>query len=92
MDAVSATLPRDAPQVEAPSQPLIEEWTTFIRAMEDYYAAPVRQTPAEVLTAASWAARFGLHPPAVPAPGRARDARPIPCAPGRSPDTPQAGA
>jgi hypothetical protein len=91
MQAVSATLPRDAPRVEALSQPLIEDWTTFIRAMEAYYAAPVRQTPAEVLAAASWAACVGLHPPAVPAADRATDARPRTRAPGRYPDAPRAG-
>jgi len=69
MHIADATLPRDAPRAEAPSQPLIEEWATFIRAMEEHYPAPVRQTPEEVLTAANWAARFGLHPPAVPASG-----------------------
>jgi len=78
MRIADATLPRDVPHGEALSPPLIEDWTSFIRAMEAYYAAPMRHTPAEVRTAATWAARCGLHPPAVSGPGRATKVRPIP--------------
>ena len=78
MDSADATLPRDVPHGEALSPPLIEDWTSCIRAMEAYHAAPVRHTPAEVRTAATWAARCGRQPPVLPASGRATNVRPIP--------------
>jgi len=64
-----AIAPATPPPETAP-QPLIDAWLTYLRAMEAQYDAPVRQTPEEALTAASWAAGFGLRPPALPSPRR----------------------
>ena len=66
MHAIGATVPREASHPESLS-PLIQGWRTYIRAMEDHYAAPVQHTPAEALAAATWAARLHMHPPVVPA-------------------------
>ena len=66
MSAVGATIQRESPHHEPRVQPLVQDWMTFIRAMEDRYAAPVRHTPAEVLATATWATRVGAHPPAGP--------------------------
>jgi hypothetical protein len=59
-----------APPLDARSQALVGGWMTFIHRMEDVYDAPVRQTPDELRTAAAWAARLGLQPPALPTPHR----------------------
>ena len=67
MHAVDATSPRASPHPASVPRPLIQTWRRFIRAMEDHYAAPVRHTPAEVLAAATSAARSGRQPPALPA-------------------------
>ena len=66
MPAVGATVQREPPHHKSRVQPLVQDWLTFIRTMEDRYAAPVRHTPAEVLAAATWATRVAGHPPAGP--------------------------
>ena len=70
MDATLATMLPAALSPDAPPHALHEAWITFLRAMEDHYDAPVRQTAAELHTAAAWAVRLGLQPPALPAPHR----------------------
>ena len=66
MSAVGATVQRESPHPAPRVPPLVQDWLTFIRAMEDRYAAPVRHTPAEVLATATWAARLDVYPPAEP--------------------------
>jgi hypothetical protein len=70
MDATLATMLPAALSPDAPPHALHQAWITFLRAMEGHYDAPVRQTPAELRTAAAWAACVGLQPPALPAPHR----------------------
>jgi hypothetical protein len=53
-------------QPDAPPAVLVDAWVAFIRAMEAHYDAPVRLAPAEVRTAATWAAALGQAPPAAP--------------------------
>jgi hypothetical protein len=59
---MTVTTPR-APQERTPHAPFVTHWIAFIWAMEDHYAAPVRQTDAEVRAVAAQAAAFGVHPP-----------------------------
>jgi hypothetical protein len=64
MSVTTPTALRDHP----PPEPLVRAWIDFIRAMEDHYAAEVRQTDAEVRTAAEQVAACGVQPPmALPA-------------------------
>ena len=67
MHAVAATVSQDVSHQAPPSQPPVQTWLTFIRAMEVRHAARVRHTPAEAHAVAAWAARLDVRPPGVPA-------------------------
>jgi hypothetical protein len=52
-----------APRERTSHATLVTHWIAFIRATEDYYAAAVRQTDAEVRAVAEQVAACGVHPP-----------------------------
>jgi hypothetical protein len=59
MTVTTPTAPRERP----PPQLLVGAWIGFIRAMEEHYAAAVRQTDAEVRAVAEQLAACGVQPP-----------------------------